>query len=66
MSVLRRQIRRRCVLFALALPLLTTGTCVDIAQESLLEGIFDGITTQAAVALQQQTADQTSTDGTTE
>ncbi len=40
----RSRIRRRVLLVVLALPLLTTGTCLDIAQESLIDGFFDAVT----------------------
>ncbi|GAG30826.1 unnamed protein product [marine sediment metagenome] len=37
----RSGIRRRVLLAVLALPLLTTGTCLDMAQESVIDGFFD-------------------------
>lgn len=36
--------RRRLLIFALALPLLQTGTCVEIVQRSLINGFFDAAT----------------------
>ncbi len=54
------RLRRKVVLVALALPLLSAGTCLNLARESVINGFFDAVTP----ALDQQLQDTLGLDTT--